>query len=96
MSGSSGQNLYMSYQWLAGATWGSAPQNKLSNPLLGIQIPNNDAIYRQVAYYTTNSITLPLTMSSVPNNYSVLSHGVRVGAGSSATSNIPIPPVIFY
>jgi hypothetical protein len=96
MSGSSGQNFYMTYQWFSTpGFWISVAQNKLYNPLLGIQAPNSDSTYRQVAYYTTSSVILPATMSSTSASYSVLSYGTKLSA-SSFGSNIPIPPAIIY
>lgn len=93
MSGSSGQNFYLTYSF-TGVAWTGFPQNKMCNPLLGIHIPNNDATYRQVAYYTTTSTdaTLPKTYSTNTASYTVLSYGTKVG---SAT-NIPIPPSILF
>jgi hypothetical protein len=93
MSGSVSQNFYLTYQWTAGISWASAPQNKLYNPLLGIHIPNNDVTYRNVAYYTTTSINLPVTMPSTTSSYTILSYGARVGTN---TTNIPIPPAILF
>ena len=97
MSGSSGQNFYSTYQWnnLSTTIWSYAAQNKLYNPLLGIQIPNNNATYRQVAYYTTSSITLPSIMPTTTSSYSVLSYGTRLSSSTNGI-NIPIPPAIFY
>lgn len=102
MSGSAGansQNSYATTGYTSGFTqWFGYTQNKLFNPLLGVYTPVSTISLRQIAYYTTSSIThlLPTSLSPTASQYGVLSYNDRTTTGGTSAATSPIPPFIFY
>jgi len=101
MSGSTGatsQNSYATNNFISSTAWFGFTQNRLFNPLLGVQVPINTISLRQVAYYTTSSVNqlLPTTLPNTTSSYTVLSYNNRSTQGGNNAGSVPIPPLIFY
>jgi hypothetical protein len=101
MSGSAGgnsQNSYATNNFISSTSWFGFTQNRLFNPLLGVQIPINTISLRQVAYYTTSSANqlLPTTLPNTTSSYTVLAYNSRSTQGGNNAGSVPFPPLIFY